>query len=677
MAEPYLESTYSDAPQNGAQALQSLAPAEDAEAPDYDASPYDAGSETQPEAAKPHILELSQKDNLVDLLTDAELMKLGQRVLQEYQDDRATMDDWCAFNMQMLDLVTQQSEAKSEPFDGAANTRLPLITNAILASHAEEMPEVIRDDEVLKAKIFGKETPEKTARAERVIKRLNWQLFYGIPEWEPGHDRTILFKNMLGTVHKKIYWCKETARFECDVLQAGVVINDSTTSLHKAPRVTHEIELPWWDVEQKFRSGAWKRVEGLLERTSVEDSSESDRVQMFLEQIRREDLDDDGYPEPYVVTVHKDTGKVVCIVPNYTPETIWFDGAKNPTQEQLQEWLQAGSGPEVVGVDADRGRVRYVKYEMLPNLDGGYWSWGFLRLLGPLTDNCNTLINQLLDAGTLANTQSGFISDSIRFNREDGGRLKFKRGEWKKIKNLGGRIADNVFPLPVPSPSPVLFQLLGLLMEVVREHSNTTKLMQGEQPQSNMPAASVLALLEQGKKAQGQVFKRHRRALQAEGNALFDLSFLYESPEDYQQFCDDPQADPKADFARAGLDVVPVAQPEFSTRVTRLAEAEALMKVLQDPRVNGGLVLKQYVTAVLNDAERAAAMVPDEPNKTPEQVMQLLEQQKQEMLNQFEVQIKQIGVEMASAQNEAAQIDVQTALAKLETARNPPAARST
>jgi chaperonin GroES len=679
LADPYLQQA-PQRPSTGAQAMQTLAPATSApatfddawegadELDDEDTEPPDAASEQMP-----HILELAQRNNLVDLLSDDELTRLGLRVKQEYEDDRATMEDWLSFNDRMMDLVTQKADRKTFPFDGSANTRLPLITNAVLSSHAEEMPEVIRDDEVLKAKIFGVSTPDKEARAERVMRRLNWQLFYGIPEWEPGHDRAILFKNMLGVVHKKIYWCKESARFECDVLPAGVVINDNTTSLHKAPRVTQELELPWWDVEEKFRSGAWVRHEGLLQRTNVEGTSETDKVQCFLEQIRREDIDDDGYPEPYVVTVHRDTGKVVAIVPNYTPETIWFKDPPSPEKPD----------PQVVGIDADRGRVRYIKYEMLPSLDGGYWSWGFIRLLGPLTDNCNTLINQLLDAGTLANTQSGFISDNIRFSREDGGRLEFQRGEWKKIKNIGGRIADNVFPLPVPQPSPVLFQLLGLLMDVVREHSNTTKLMQGEQPQSNMPAASVMALLEQGKKAFGQVFKRHRRALKAEGDALFDLSFLYESPEDYQQFCDSPQADPRADFSRAGLDVVPVAQPEFSTRVTRLAEAEALMKILQDPRVNGGEILKLYVANVLNDTEVAAKIVPDEPNKTPEQVLQALEQQKQELLGQmdvkakeFDVQVKEIGVRTANAQNEAANIDVQTSLARLalaqQQAKNPP-----
>ena len=641
-------------PQSGAQTLQTLAPTtvpESTTPTDSDANPDDNPDAIVSDRPLPHIIELAGMDNLVDMLDDTVLLKLGQRVREEYDSDLATMDMWLNFNNKMLDLVTQTAEKKSFPFDDSANTRLPLITNAVLSSHAEEMPEVIRDDEVLKAKIFGVSTPDKELRDERVMKRLNWQLFYGIPDWEAGHDRTILFKNMLGVVHKKIYWCKESARFECDVRSAGVVINDNTTTLHKSPRVTDEIELPWWDVEEKFRSGAWKRTEGLLNKTNVEGAAQTDRVQTFLEQIRREDLDGDGYPEPYIITVHKETNKVVCITPNFTPETIWFN----------QPLTDPQNPPPVVGIDADRGRVRYIKYEMLPSLDGGYWSWGFLRLLGPLTDNCNTLINQILDAGTLSNTQGGFISDSIRFNREDGGKLEFQPGEWKKVKNIGGRLADNVFPLPVAQPSPVLFQLLGLLMDVVREHSNTTKLMQGEQPQSNMPAASVLALLEQGKKAFGQVYKRHRRALKAEGDALFDLSFLYESPEDYQQFCDDPAADPRIDFARKGMDITPVAQPEFSSRVTRLAEGEALMKISGDPRVNGSLILKRYVTAVLNDKTIADQMVPDEPNKTPEQVLQLLEQQKKELMGMMDVRAKDLEIQ-------AAQVDLDAAKQKLITA---------
>jgi len=145
---------------------------------------------------------------------------------------------------------------------------------------------------------------------------------------------------------------------------------------------------------------------------------------------------------------------------------------------------------------------------------------------------------------------------------------------------------------------------------------------------------------------------------------------------DYKVFCDDEAADPKADFTRQGVDIVPVAQPEFSTRVTRLAEAEALMKVLGDPRVDGGAILRQYVTAVLNDSEKAATMVPQEPQKTPEQILQLLEQQKMEFMNQADAQIKKSEVDVAGFSVETARIDLETAYQKLEKAKfeaaNPP-----
>lgn len=628
MAEPYAAQT------------DAASPPPDPQQPDNGDMPP---TDQPPAQQRPHILELAQQDNLVDLLDEDELMELGRRVVEDHDADKRTMTDWLAFCSDLLPLITQKVERKTFPFDDAANTRLPLITNAVLASHAEEWPEIIRDDEVIKTKIFGIPTDDKDARSERVSKYLNWQFFYGIPEWEAGHDRTVLMKNLLGTVHKKIYWCKESGRYECDVLSAGVVINDNAVSLHTAPRVTHHLDMPWWEVEEKFRAGAWTRQDILKTKStdSGEPTVDSDKMQVFYEQTRREDIDKDGYPEPYVITVHKDTGKVVCIAPNYTLETIWFKdhGPGKP--------VAPGEQPPVVAVDSDRGRVRYVKYEFLPSLDGGYWSWGFLRLLGPLNDNCNALVNQILDAGTLASTQGGFFTDALRFSREDGGRVTFQRGEWKKLKGFQGRISDNVFPLPMAQPSPVLFQLLGLLMEVTKESGHQTDLLSGMQPNANAPASSTLALLEQGKKAFGGAYKRHRRSLKAEADAIFDLTFMYEDPVVYQQFCDDPTADPKKDFTRAGIDVVPVAQPEFSTRITRMATGEALSKYIGDPRVNGGAIIKYIVGAITNDKALTAEFVPQEPNITPETMLQKLELQKTQIMSEMDVQMKKYNVDAA------------------------------
>ena len=96
--------------------------------------------------------------------------------------------------------------------------------------------------------------------------------------------------------------------------------------------------------------------------------------------------------------------------------------------------------------------------------------------------------------------------------------------------------------------------------------------------------------------------------------------------------------------------------------MTRLAESEALMKIIGDPRVNGSAILKRYVGAVLNDKAVADQMVPDEPNKTPEQVVQMMEQQKQAMTNQLDLQIKQTELQIT-------QLDLQIAEQKFIEAR--------
>jgi chaperonin GroES len=268
----------------------------------------------------------------------------------------------------------------------------------------------------------------------------------------------------------------------------------------------------------------------------------------------------------------------------------------------------------------------------------------------------------LIDAGTLANSQGGFLSDSLRFSREDGGKVEFQRGEWKKLKSFSGRISDSVFPLPAGQPSPVLFQLLGLLMQVTKESGHQTDLLQGVQPNANAPASSTLALLQQGKQSFGPVYKRHLRSLKAEADAIFDLTFMYEDQETYQIFTDDPAADVKKDFARAGIDVIPVAEPEFSTRTTRMQQGEALKGLIGDPRVNGAAILKHIVYSITNDKAQTALFVPDEPNMSPEQVLQKLETQKAELLTHIEVQQKELGLQTAAQAYNTQMLLLQTAM---------------
>ena len=79
----------------------------------------------------------------------------------------------------------------------------------------------------------------------------------------------------------------------------------------------------------------------------------------------------------------------------------------------------------------------FTKFPFIPNPDGGIYDLGFGLLLGGINNSINTLINQLIDAGTLNNLQGGFIGRGIRIR---GGNLRFQR-EWKQADFTGEDIA--------------------------------------------------------------------------------------------------------------------------------------------------------------------------------------------------------------------------------------------
>lgn len=610
-----------------------------------------------------NIQDIVQLDNVADKVKDQELMAIGIRVCQEYEVDRASMKDWLSRNEMAVRLIDQKPETKTEPWFGAANTKLPLVLNAAMRVSAEEYAEIMRGKDLVKYELYGTQDDAKRARGERVAKRMNFQYHHELEDWEEDHDKLILAKNIFGTVHKKYVYCKEKGRVECVLRRNGVVINDNVEHMNDAPRITDEIDKYWWECEEKFRSGDWKRIE--LKEEELQEYAKSDKPQRFYEQLRREDLDDDGYPEPYVITVHEKTKQVVSIIPNFTPESIKVD--------------QKG---KVIRVDMSRTRVRYVKYEMIPSYEGGYWGFGFGILLGPLNDNCNALINQLLDSGTLANNGGGFISQQLRTGH---GPLKFKKGEWKPVNAPGIALKDAFFPIPVRDPSPTLFNLLGLLMDVLKELSSVTDVMAGDQPHANMAEGTIMSLIEQGKKVFNSIYKRHYGSLRKEFLALFDLNFLYEDPEAYMKFHDitpeqmvqnDPRlqaASPaemgmglvQGDFERAELDVLPTANPEFSSKVQRMVQAQALAQFIGRPELNAGLVLRMYAEGVTDDSEMAKQLVPDDPIKTPEMILQEMEVMKQQILDSAEVKkaeldekIKQLDLQIKTLELQKAQVEL-------------------
>ena len=85
-----------------------------------------------------HILDLVKLDNIAEELDDRLLDEIGSRVVEEHLVDVTSMDDWTKQNDVAKKLISTKPEKRSDPWPGAANTKLPLIMNAAMKVSAEE-----------------------------------------------------------------------------------------------------------------------------------------------------------------------------------------------------------------------------------------------------------------------------------------------------------------------------------------------------------------------------------------------------------------------------------------------------------------------------------------------------------------------------------------------------------
>jgi len=466
--------------------------------------------------------QLMKHPNIAEELTEQDKAKIAQTVIHEYNIDLESRGDWEKKNADALKLALQVSEKKTTPWPNAANVMFPLVTIAALQCHAREYPALITGTDLVKCRIIGEDdTGQKTARAQRVSAHMSYQLLEEDTDWENQMDRVMFTKPIVGTAFKKVYFDPVLQHNVSEaVLAQNLVIPYKAKSLSKAIRLTHVLELSRNEIYERVVRGVYSDVidpnaftqaprQNQLDTVSdiVQGShkvmGDPDQPTVILEQHRYLDLDNDGYAEPYIVTVDLQTKQLLRIVARYFEDDITKRHGK------------------VVHINAQQF---FVKYGMIPSPDGGIYDLGFGSLLGPLNETVNSLINQLLDAGTLSNLGGGFLGRGAKLRR---GQNQFLPGEWKLVEGTGTDLKNSVVPLPVKEPSQVLFSLLGMLINYGERIAGATDIMSGQNVGQNTPASTAQELVKQGSVIFNGIFKRTYRSLKEEYRMLYRLNQLY------------------------------------------------------------------------------------------------------------------------------------------------------
>jgi chaperonin GroES len=542
------------------------------------------------------------------------LSKIGKQVVEGYDLDKRSRADWEARSGAAMDLALQVTENKSWPWQNAANVKLPIITTAAIQFHARAYPAIVPGQQIVKGVPVGHD-PEgvKMDRADRIGKHMSYQVLEEMPEWEEDTDKLLLNVSIVGCAFRKTFFDTTSGVNRSEMVTAKrLVVNHRTKSLIDARRITEEVELYENDIQERMRSGVWRTVDLALKSFGEDD----DPCHEFLECHTWYDLDEDGYREPYICVVHRESQTVVRIMAAFEVEGVKVDG-----QGKIVKILRENY---------------YTKFSLIPNPDGGFYDIGLGYLLDPLNETANTLMNQMLDAGTLAITGGGFIGKGLRLK---GGPVKLSPGEYIPVDAKGAAIKENLIPLTFPGPSPVLFQLLGMIVEQAREVASVKDVLTGESVPANQPATTTLALIDQGLKVFTAIYKRLHRSLKQEFKKIYRLNSLFLDPEVYFQFQDVPMEVLQQDYQAGDLDVVPVTDPSVVAGPVKLIKAQALIGLKDDPRVNGQEVIRRYLEAI------------EEPR-----IDALMAQQNPMAEVQMQAQMQMMGMQMEKLQAEVGKL---------------------
>ena len=508
--------------------------------------------------------------NLADLFSPSDLTQIGAWVYDGFDRDEMSREHWLRRNEAGMDLAMQVVKEKSFPWPGCSNVAFPLVTIATQQFHSRAYPTLIQGTNVCKMRVLGNDPQgQETSRAMRVGRHISYQLLEEDCDWEEQHDRMTLNYAIVGTAFKKTYYDSIKSCPQGDlVLARDLVLDYSAKSVETAARKTHVYPLSRNDIYTNVQVGKFRNVLDEAWYQSLPVSPESPSQPMVdnrmglaapmpdhstpftaLEQHCRMDLDGDGYAEPYIITIERSSRAVLRIVTGFDREVdIERVGDKIAYIHQRQY---------------------FTSYVLIPSPDGSVYGAGFGLLLGPLNESVNSIVNQLIDAGTLSNTAGGFLGRGAKFR---GGDTEFSPFRWNRLDANGEDISKSLIPLPVREPSSILFQLLGLLINYTERVSGSTDMQVGENPGQNMKAGTAELLVEQGQKVYSAIFKRHWRSLKEELKKVYKLNAVHmpgrQKFPDGEVYREDYLGDPNR--------IVPVADPNIVSDSMRLQQAIAL-----------------------------------------------------------------------------------------------------
>jgi len=517
--------------------------------------------------------------NLAEFMDDADLGRLASDLLEAIKADEESNADWREMFAAGVDLLGLKMDTKSWPFEGASAITHPVLADAVVRFNSRAINEFFPAGGPVKGRIVGRETPERAEQMERVIGHMNYELLYHMEEYFPDEDQAYTYLPIAGCAFKKVYDDPELGRPTSRLIYPqDFIVSYTTTSLDTAPRATQRLHYQQHVLKRAMQSGFYRTVTLADPRDR---GADRDAITEKTDEVQGRTPSMAEYDDEWTVyEVH-----TYCDLPGFEDIAVGDDGFEAPTGIAL---------PYIVSIEKDSQQVLAIRrnwrqadtrqkprryFVKLPFIRGlGFYDWGYVHLIGGLAKGSTAILNQLIDAGTLANLPAGFKTKGVQFAADD---KPLRPGEFRDVEGSGEDLTKALIPLPFKGPNATLAQILGSLVDAAKGVVATADMSPADMP-ANAPVGTMNMMMEAANQVMSGVFKRLHNAKHVEFKLLHDL-FAETLPPVY------PYEVPGADRAvfqadyDGRVDIIPVSDPNAASRTQRIAIAQTQLQVASQP----------------------------------------------------------------------------------------------
>lgn len=527
--------------------------------------------------------------NIAELMDETALQKLGGELISLIESDIESRRPWgrtAEKGLKALGLLTDETNTDTDGGTGEENQNAvsgwqsrvvhPVLNEAVIRSASTAAKELFPPEGPAKPHVLGKaKGADLRAQAERQANYINWLYTCddAIPDAGDEHEKLLMASAREGDVFREPYWDDELGAPDIATISASDLIMPYTArSVYRSPRVTHRMRQTMAWVRDWQDSGYFRgiKVYGSSGETRAAADKERDRIQGKSPQTG--DLDDDAAEiVVYKCTTHRKIPEDQIAAGKRAAYLIWLT-EHGDVLAIYPDWVDDGN----VG----RRRWRYASWPFLV-LDGCVYGLGLYHIIGYLAETATDCLRAILDSARAQNWPAWFASAEIDLGKvADKGPVA--PGEVRQLPFAGADFKAALHQVNFGSPSPVLMQLLGAVVDTARRLASTADMMVGDAKNTG-PVGTTVALIEQGSVVYSAIHARLHRSQRREMRLLSRVIYEHISddaiyPYEVVESGEDVPIRPDFD---GRVDVEPVSDPRIFSKTQRLAREQATLQLVQ------------------------------------------------------------------------------------------------